>query len=148
MKMFDKNFEKYDVPGPIRTVAELISLRFNIKGVCDPMYIANVIAFESGSGDGAGNFTSAEITNIPVIAERLQFAYGCNIGKECIPELEEILRTGKLDKKKALEGLDEIIRTCKRERSSCDAWRKDYLSKCVVNAQKNKKIIDKMEENV
>jgi hypothetical protein len=26
------------------------------KGICDPMYIMNVIAFELGIGDGRGNF--------------------------------------------------------------------------------------------
>jgi hypothetical protein len=27
------------------------------QGICDPMYILNVIAFELGIGDGQGNFT-------------------------------------------------------------------------------------------
>jgi hypothetical protein len=30
------------------------------KGICDPMYIMNVIAFELGIGDGKGNFNIKE----------------------------------------------------------------------------------------
>lgn len=44
------------VPADIRRLSERICRSYNIKGICDPMYIANVIAFELGLGDGQGNF--------------------------------------------------------------------------------------------
>ena len=34
-------------------------------GICDPMYIMNVICKELGVGDGCGNFTLSESDNLP-----------------------------------------------------------------------------------
>lgn len=34
----------YDVPADIRRAAERICVAYGIRGICDPMYIANVIA--------------------------------------------------------------------------------------------------------
>ena len=47
----------YDVPADIRKAAERIVGSYGIRGICDPMYIANVIALELGRGDGHSNFT-------------------------------------------------------------------------------------------
>lgn len=47
----------YDVPPKIRELATRICRSYGIWGVCDPMYIANVIALELGFGDGQSHFT-------------------------------------------------------------------------------------------
>ena len=96
------------------------------------MYICNVIAAESGIGDGEGHFTGDEIFNRSEIARRLQFAYGSNIPSSAIPELVRILYTGHIDRKDALEGIAEQNLRWKRERANCkEDWRKDYLSKLI-----------------
>jgi len=91
MEFFEEAFEGYEVPSNIRKASEEICTRFNIKGICDPMYISNVIALESGSGTGGGEFYSGEIDNIEKLAKRLQGAYGCNIRKDEIEKVIEIL---------------------------------------------------------
>ena len=48
----------YNVPDDIRRLSERLCMSYNIGGICDPMYIANVIALETGRGDGKGNFFS------------------------------------------------------------------------------------------
>lgn len=52
------NNEPYNVPDDIRKVAERICMAYGIRGICDPMYIANLIAIELGLGDGSSNFES------------------------------------------------------------------------------------------
>lgn len=64
---FDRCFVGYDseahreyyqaVPTALRACVERICIRFAIRGICDPMYVANVVAFELGWGDGQGTFT-------------------------------------------------------------------------------------------
>lgn len=49
--------EPYNVPADIRAAAEHIVGSYGIRGICDPMYIANVIAMHIGRGDGKSNFT-------------------------------------------------------------------------------------------
>ncbi|MDF2879974.1 MAG: hypothetical protein K0R54_531 [Clostridiaceae bacterium] len=88
---FKEEFDKYNVPGKIRKASESICTRFNINGICDPMYISNVIANESESGNGMNTFTSDDIRNTQYIAERLQFAYSTLIKKNDIEELKKIL---------------------------------------------------------
>ena len=44
------------VPVDLRCAAEAICIDHDIRGICDPMYITNVIAFELGRGDGCGHF--------------------------------------------------------------------------------------------
>jgi hypothetical protein len=46
------------VPANIRKLSERICRSYGIGGVCDPMYLANIIALELGLGDGQGNFKS------------------------------------------------------------------------------------------
>lgn len=49
-------WESYGVPNDIKTAAKRICQAYGIKGICDPMYIANLIAMETGRGDGSSNF--------------------------------------------------------------------------------------------
>ena len=44
------------VPSNIRALSEYVCRAFKISGICDPMYIANVTAFELGMGSGYGDF--------------------------------------------------------------------------------------------
>jgi hypothetical protein len=59
---FDKAFynelarKPYDIPADLRKASERICHAYGIRGICDPMYIANVIALEIGRGDGRSNF--------------------------------------------------------------------------------------------
>ncbi len=57
----------YNVPADIKRLARRICGAYGIRGLCDPMYIANVIAFELGRGDGQSTFTEAEKTIEDVI---------------------------------------------------------------------------------
>uniref|UniRef100_A0A6M3K0E2 Uncharacterized protein n=1 Tax=viral metagenome TaxID=1070528 RepID=A0A6M3K0E2_9ZZZZ len=46
----------YAIPPDLRRLAERICRSYGIRGICDPMYIANIIALELGRGDGKSNF--------------------------------------------------------------------------------------------
>ena len=48
--------QPYNIPPDLRRLSERLCRTYGIRGVCDPMYIANVIAFELGLGDGMSNF--------------------------------------------------------------------------------------------
>lgn len=48
--------QPYDVPKDIKRLATRICESYGIKGICDPMYIANIIALETGRGDGQSKF--------------------------------------------------------------------------------------------
>lgn len=81
---------KTDVPADLRRLSEAVCNRFDISGICDPMYIANVAAFELGRGDGRGVFHDADSTakeafdaRLAQVANRLLFAYS-----SCIPVSE------------------------------------------------------------
>ncbi len=76
----------YSLPENLRRMSERLCRVFNIGGVCDPMYIANVAAFELGCGDGCGEFhpASAEAQSefgarLAKLAERLCFSYSSNV---------------------------------------------------------------------
>lgn len=71
-----------EVPADIRRLSETLCNQFNIRGICDPMYIANVTAFALGRGDGRGVFHDADsdakatvATRLAEAADRLRFAY-------------------------------------------------------------------------
>ncbi len=49
----------YDIPSDIKRLATRLCRSYGISGLCDPMYIANVIAVEMGRGDGFSNFAQA-----------------------------------------------------------------------------------------
>jgi hypothetical protein len=48
--------EPYPIPANLRKLAERVCHSYGISGICDPMYVANVSAFELGLGDGQSNF--------------------------------------------------------------------------------------------
>lgn len=50
--------ERYHLPPGLEKASRRIVRAYGIRGVCDPMYIANVIAVELGLGDGLSNFTT------------------------------------------------------------------------------------------
>ncbi len=52
--------DPYQVPPALKQVATRLCRSYGIRGVCDPMYIANVIAVELGLGDGLSNFNTGE----------------------------------------------------------------------------------------
>lgn len=76
-KHFEECFNGYEVPLKLKDISKEICIRFDIKGVCDPMYIVNVIAYEN---------------NIDIAAKRLQGSFGCNIKENDITELINILK--------------------------------------------------------
>ena len=49
----------YDVPDKLKKTARRICKAYGIRGICDPMYIANIIALELGLGDGKSYFKEA-----------------------------------------------------------------------------------------
>jgi hypothetical protein len=54
---FDECFEGMDeLPDDLRRVSESICQAYGIGGICDPGYIANVIAKELCLGDGLSHF--------------------------------------------------------------------------------------------
>ena len=92
---YDNCFEgAVDLPDAIRQASESICDRFTISGVCDPMYIANVTAFELGCGDGQGTFFLADHeareefdARLLRVVDRLSFAYST-----CIQGAKQELR--------------------------------------------------------
>lgn len=79
-------------PEKLRNIAKAIMKRFGINGVCDEMYICNVIAFCNDIGDGESHFTGdVSITDADSTAHRLQSAYASNIKAKDIIELKEII---------------------------------------------------------
>jgi len=79
-----RSFEGHDVPEDLKEIAEKICIKYSIKGICDPMYIANTIANTIGRGDGQGNFKDGitDTARIREAARRLIGSYGCNIPKD------------------------------------------------------------------
>jgi len=49
----------YKIPANLRHLSERICRSYGIDGICDPMYLANIIALELGLGDGQSNFLEA-----------------------------------------------------------------------------------------
>ena len=82
---FDDCFEISEnaVPADIRAASEKIVTQHQIGGICDPMYIANVTAFELQRGDGKGMFyPAASLLEsddrerlLDSVAKRLAFSY-------------------------------------------------------------------------
>ena len=54
--------EPYKLPENLKRLSRRLCRSYGIRGVCDPMYIANVIAVELGLGDGLSNFNQSEVT--------------------------------------------------------------------------------------
>jgi len=93
-ELFTEAFKGYNVPSNIRNISEGICNEFNIKGICDPMYISNVVAVELNLGDGCGNFNNNKpnFDNVSKLAERLKFCYGYNINN--LEKLKSIILGG------------------------------------------------------
>lgn len=53
---FTKAFKGYNAPERLKAAASRICVAYGIRGICDPMYIANLIAVELGLGDGKNSF--------------------------------------------------------------------------------------------
>lgn len=148
MRNYDEFFIGYKVPEKIKRTAIAIMKRFTINGLCDGLYISNIIAYTSGGGDGQGHFSNDNISNIETIASRLQSAYSCNIFKKDIREFETILELGKLNKKQALNGISEYIAVCQSEKNTCDEWRKEYLNKCINRAKETIKDLESVTDKM
>ncbi|MEZ1440049.1 hypothetical protein QVM41_27720 [Pseudomonas shirazica] len=75
---FEEAFKDYKVPPKIRAFAEAFCIRFNVRGICDPAYCANLVAVELKVGDGCGKFDNdkaADETGFAKIGSRLLFSY-------------------------------------------------------------------------
>jgi hypothetical protein len=59
---FNEAFANIEIPADIRSAAERLVRSYGIGGICDPLYIANVIAKEIGRGDGLSHFPTIERT--------------------------------------------------------------------------------------
>ena len=55
---FKEAFKGHNVPENLKRLSARLCRSYGIKGICDPMYIANIIALELGIGDGQSNFNS------------------------------------------------------------------------------------------
>src|SRR5699024_10243322 len=90
-QFFKDAFEGKNVPDTIRYTAIDVCKKFNIRGLSDPMYISNVVAVETGSGDGRGKFTGEPKGKIDIekVGNRLKEAYGTKIKDD--DELRDIL---------------------------------------------------------
>lgn len=55
-EFFKEAFKGSEVPKDIKRLSERLCRSYGIRGICDPVYIANIIALELGLGDGQGNF--------------------------------------------------------------------------------------------
>lgn len=125
------------VPKNIKNIASLICTRFAIDGICDPMYIANVIGIEARIGNGQGTFFDNEISNAKNIAMRLQGCYGCNITPEEIQELQEIIESESVNNQIAIPGMKKFINRLEEEKLTCDEWRIGYLSRVIKSLKNN-----------
>lgn len=130
---FDDCFTQYDtkaqksvpakVPKDIRQCAEAFCRVFNIKGVCDPMYLANCIAVKLGRGDGSGEFYAgySDSELFPHQAQEVEsfvdFAYSTCIHeakvtaakqKMRLPSVQEVLQTNLQVRLSCLDGSGEL----------------------------------------
>ena len=145
---YEAQFKGYDVPEPVKKRAVAIMQRFTIGGICDGMYIANCIAYDTGIGDGCGKFFAEKpVENIRRAAEFLQRAYGCNIFPEDIEELENIISTGRINQNLAIPGINRFIDRCKKEKKTIRPWMSEYLDKCIVDARDTLRVYGQPQEN-
>lgn len=124
-----KAFKDYDVPEKLKQIASLIMFRFNIHGNCDGMYLCNVMANQSGSGDGCGIFNS-DYVNPSVAADFIRNAYKCNISSDDMEELTYIIEQA--DLKKDVES--DMVRSLSKwkeelKRVRHDEFRESYIKK-------------------
>ncbi len=126
----------YDVPKELKRRVVNVIKRFTITGECDPMYIANTIAYQNNMGDGYGSF-NGEVKHVSrKTAEYLQYAYSHNILESEIDELWGYMNGEELTVN-AADGVRAFIKRLKVEKKTCDSWRKDYLNKVIREAKAN-----------
>lgn len=133
LPILEKYFEGYQVPERYKQIVSCIVRRFDLSGCCDGIYMCNLIANESGTGDGCGNFTG-DAVNIKRSALSLFRAYP--IDPDDLPELEEILETGELNPKKAIPGLRRYAKKMRAEKpfEKGGRYTEAYITRCVHNA--------------
>lgn len=129
----DKYFEGYTVPEKYKQIVSCIIRRFDLSGCCDGMYMCNLIANKSNSGDGCGHFTGDHV-NVKHSALALFRAYP--IDPDDLPELEQILETGELDPEKAIPGLRRYAKKMRQEKPFDQGGRytEEYIFRCIHNA--------------
>ena len=134
LPVMKKYFDGYTVPEKYQEIASCIIRRFNITGAADGTYICNCLAYDSGCGDGRGNFTGDDV-NIEKCSSFLLHAYGCNILPEELPELQEILKTGELTPSIALPGIRSFIQRMRHEKpyESGGRYLKSYIKRSIHN---------------
>lgn len=136
LPIIEKQFEGYNVPFVLRLTVSNIIRRFNIAGMIDGMYLANVIAYESGFGDGAGKFTAGRVKDPGKVADRIMNAYRASIDKDSRDELELMLVSARLYRHTAVNGLKRLIRSMRKEKSYEEGGRytKYYIRHYIHNA--------------
>lgn len=77
---YDDALSGYNVPEGLAEISKIICRLGQIRGVCDPMYICNVIAYETKAGDGCGEFHPQEsveyaCARIDSVIDRLTRSY-------------------------------------------------------------------------
>lgn len=60
----DSKGEPHHIPENLKKAVIRICQSYGLTGLCDPMYIANVIAVELGIGDGQSNFYGKNASHI------------------------------------------------------------------------------------
>lgn len=142
-------FRGYTIPENIIIRAKEICKRFNITGLCDPVYICNCIAEDSGCGDGESHFFSDKIQNEGKTADYLMKCYGSNIEPEGKVDLLYILQNGKLEKQRMIDGLkqskfyQEYLQKIARNRK--DDFHVEYIGDCIKQIDQ---IIKMVEEEI
>jgi Fe-S cluster assembly scaffold protein SufB len=124
-----------NVPARLYYAVELLRKRFTIYGLCDQMYICNVVAYLNHFGNGSSLFEENEKEISYETAETIQRSYSTLIKDEDIEEVYDILKTAKLDMEKAKAGLIRQMNRFVEEAKNCDEWRVKYLQKCFMAAQ-------------
>lgn len=110
---FEEAFRDSALTPPLRTFAEAFCMRFDVRGICDPLYCANIAAVETGLGDGRGNFfsdTTPTEEGIAKVGDRLLFAYSTCIAEASTGTTQETISTML---RKVLNGasLEELLPT-------------------------------------
>ncbi|MBJ2286804.1 hypothetical protein JFT66_21915 [Pseudomonas sp. MF6755] len=112
---FEEAFRNAELPKTLRNFAEAFCTRFEVHGICDPLYCANVAAFETGLGDGCSNFNAVKCpteADIAKVADRLLFAYSTCIANASTGTTQETIAV-MLRKALAGSSLDELLTATK-----------------------------------
>ena len=141
-----------EVPETIKNAAELVCRRFCITGECDAMYICNVIANETGTGNGCSYFDETPIITRDgweKAANSIQHAYGSLITVKEKEELVSIMENKQIDTEIAIKRLQTAHAKYSDELLNCEkanSYRIPYLETLLKNI--NSLIVDlTVEEN-